>query len=133
MKYSTWLSLLDLEPSPTVKSNFALHTLSLSMHQLTTELHVTNPSSTDTLNFQAILHTYICTNVALSTVTPLKGIMYTNKLKPRYPEEVEERKGVNIREPIDYIHKSAGGFHQVSWCRGLGTKVHTTGINDVVI
>ena len=101
------------------------------MHQLTTELHVTNPSSTDTLNFQAILHTYICTNVALSTVTPLKGITYINKLKPRYPEEVEERKAVNIREPIDYIHKSAGGFHQVSWDWGLGTEVHTTSVGEV--
>jgi glucose-6-phosphate 1-epimerase len=76
---------------------------------------------------------FIRANVALSTVTPLKGVTYINKLKPGYPEEVEEREAVDVREPVDYIHKSAGGFHQVSWCGGLGTEVHATGLNDVVI
>ena len=76
---------------------------------------------------------FIRANVALSTVTPLKGIMYINKLKPGYPEKVEEHGAVDVREPVDYIHKSAGGFHQVSWGRGLGTEVHVMGLNDVVI
>ena len=133
LKYNTWLSLLVLEPSPTVKSNFApkfslTYLITLSAHQLTTELHVTNPSPTDTLTFQALLHTFIHANIALSIVTPLKGITYINKLKPRYLEEVEERKAIDVREPTDYIYKSARGFYQVSWGGGLGTEVHVIGV-----
>ena len=71
--------------------------------------------------------------MALSTVTPLKGITYINKLKPEYLEEVKEHEAIDIREPVDYIHKLAGGFHEVSWDRGLGTEVHVMGLNDVVI
>ena len=66
-------------------------------------------------------------------VTLLKGIMYINKLKPGNPEEVEECKAVDIREPIDYIHKLARELHQVSWGRGLGTEVDVMGLNNVVI
>jgi len=64
---------------------------------------------------------------------PLKGVTYINKLKEGFPEEVEEREAVDVREPADYVYKSAGGEYEVSWGGGLGIEVKATGFNDVVI
>jgi glucose-6-phosphate 1-epimerase len=130
--------LAVLEPSGVIKANFPaefslVYVVTLAAHQLTTDLHVTNPSTTDTFTFQALLHTYIRTNTALSTVTPLKGLTYINKLKPGNPEEVEEREAVDVREPADFVYKSAGGEYEVSWGGGLGIEIKATGLNDVVI
>jgi glucose-6-phosphate 1-epimerase len=105
----------------------------LAAHQLTTALHVTNPSTTSTFTFQALLHTYIRANTALSTVTPFKGLTYINKLKPGFPEEVETREAVDVREPADFVYKSAGGEYEVSWGGGLGVEVKAIGFNDVVL
>ena len=127
-----------MEPSETVKLRFTptfslFYTVTLAAHQLTSHLRAENPSETDTFTFQALLHTYIRANVALSTVTPLKGLTYINKLKPGFPEEVEEREAVDVREPADYVYKSAPGEYEVAWGGGLGIEVKATGFNDVVI
>ncbi|KAF8591842.1 galactose mutarotase-like protein [Ramaria rubella] len=127
-----------LEPSVNVKTKFPaafslVYVVTLAAHQLTTGLHVTNPSTTETLTFQALLHTYIRANIALSTVTPFKGLKYINKLKPGWPVETEERQAVDVREPADYVYKSAGGDYEVTWGGGLGVEVKATGFDDVVI
>ena len=127
-----------LEPSAAVKAVFPaafslFYIVTLTAHQLITDLHVTNPSTTETFTFQALLHTYIRANTALSTVTAFKGLTYINKLKPGFPEEVETREAVDVREPADFIYKSAGGEYEVSWGGGLGVEVKATGFNDVVI
>lgn len=129
---------LVLEPSAPVKANFPaqfslVYVVTLAAHQLTTDLHVTNPSTSDTFTFQALLHTYIRANAALSTVTPLRGLKYINKLKPGNPEEVEEREAIDVREPADFVYKSAGGEYEVSWGGGLGIEIKATGFDDVVI
>ncbi|KAF8516175.1 glucose-6-phosphate 1-epimerase [Hysterangium stoloniferum] len=127
-----------LEPTAAIKAKFpAAFTLSyvvtLAAHQLTTHLHVTNPSQTNNFTFQALLHTYIKANIALSTVTPLKGLTYINKLKPGFPEETEEREAVDVREPADFVYKAACGEYEVSWGGGLGIEIKATGFKDVVI
>ncbi|KIJ25752.1 hypothetical protein M422DRAFT_38502 [Sphaerobolus stellatus SS14] len=129
---------LVFEPSAAVQAKFAApfklsYVITLAAHQLTSHLHVDNPSETNTFTFQALLHTYIRANVALSTVTPLKGLTYINKLKPGFPEEVEEREAVDVREPADYVYKSAPGEYEVSWGGGLAIEIKASGFNDVVI
>ena len=127
-----------LLPNDAVKANFSApfslaYVVTLAAHQLTTDLHVTNPSTTDTFTFQALLHTYLRANTALSTVTPFKGLTYINKLKPGFPEEVETREAVDVREPADFVYKSAGGDYELSWGGGLGLEVKASGFDDVVL
>jgi glucose-6-phosphate 1-epimerase len=127
-----------LEPSESVKAKFSApfkltYAVTLAGHQLTCHLHAHNPSETDTFTFQALLHTYIRANVALTTITPLKGLTYINKLKPGLPEEVEEREAIDVREPADFVYKSAPGHYEVSWGGELGVEIHAVGFKDVVI
>lgn len=132
------MTAAELEPSATVKAKFPAafkltYTVTLAAHQLTSHLHVHNPSETDTFIFQALLHTYIRADVALTTVTTLKSLTYINKLKPGHPEEVEEREAVDVREPADFVYKSAPGDYEISWGGELGLEIHTRGFKDVVI
>lgn len=128
---------LTLEPNDSIRAKFQAqfhlsYTITLSAHQLTSHLQVRNPSETAALTFQALLHTYIRTEVAVSTVVPLKGLTYINKLKQGLPEEVETRDKVDVKEPADYVYKQGGGAYKV-----VGEKqeilVRSSGFKDVVI
>ncbi|GJJ09679.1 hypothetical protein Clacol_003903 [Clathrus columnatus] len=128
---------LVFEPNDSVKAKFPapfrlFYIVALFAHQLNTSLHVENPSETQVLTFQALLHTYIRTEVAVSTVTPLKGLTYINKLKPGLPEEVETRDEVDVKEPADFVYKLAGGDYKVVG-NGKGIHVQAKGFKDVVI
>lgn len=130
-------SSVVLVPNDSVKARFSApfqlsYTVTLAAHQLTSHLNVKNPSETSVFSFQALLHTYIHTEVATSTVTPLKGLTYINKLKPGLPEEVETRDEVDVKEPADYVYKQAGGVYKVVG-NGQGILLRSSGFSDVVI
>jgi len=127
---------LTLEPNESIRSvfphPFALaYVVTLSKHQLATDLHVENKSPTDSLVHQALFHTYFACDASEVTVTPLKGITYRDKTKG-YAESVEAREEVDVKTYTDAIYKNAGGVYTIKYPGG-GVHVKTKAFNDVVI
>src|ERR1700761_472194 len=100
--------------------------------QLTTDLHVQNTGS-ETMQFQALLHTYHRVPMELATVTPLKGLTYTNKTKIGAPKEVETREAVDVRNFTDFVYENAPGKYEIAWDGAGAIEVRSMSFNDVVI
>jgi len=127
-----------LEPSAHIKAKFPhpfilQYIVTISFHELSTELHVTNPaSSTSALTHQALLHNYIAAHPSSSiTIAPLTNLTYTDKIKGGV-DVVEHRALVDVRQATDSVYKAAPGEYQVRWTGG-GIDIKTTGFPDVVI
>jgi glucose-6-phosphate 1-epimerase len=53
--------------------------VTLAEHELSTDIHVSNPASSETLDFQALLHTYIRAPANEVSISPLLGKRYVDK------------------------------------------------------
>jgi len=125
-----------LEPNDAIRSVyshpfFLAYIVTLYTHRLSTDLHVENKSTTETLTHQALFHTYHACDAANVTVTPLKGLTYYDKTK-NYAESVEERDEVSIKAFTDSVYKNAGGVYTVKYPGG-GVLAKTEGFDDVVV
>jgi len=139
---------LTLNPTPAVTSVFGslfslTYVVTLSAHQLSTDLHIHNPSTNATLQCQALLHTYLSTAPHSSTtvsITPLTGLSYFDKVAGQ--DKVEDREKVDVKAFTDSIYKGAGadfradgGKYEVRWGPNgeTGVNVRANGFGDVVV
>jgi glucose-6-phosphate 1-epimerase len=127
---------LALTPKAVVLSKYPfpcklLYTVTLAEHQLTTHLHVEN-IGTDSLSFQALLHTYHRVPAAATTVTPLKGLSYINKVKSG-EVAIENRDGVDVREFTDSIYLNANGDYEIVWDGKPRIQIRAHAFPDVVV
>lgn len=127
---------LRLDPTPEIQSVFPYpfrlaYVITLAAHQLSTDLHVENPSTDKTLSFQALLHTYYASNREHVKVSPLTGLAYINKVKGGV-EETETRDGVDVLNFTDSVYKNASKEYLIS-SQGKNIKLKARGLNDVVV
>ena len=84
--------------------------VTLAAHQLSTDLHVDNPSTTETIEFQALLHTYIRAPAEDVRVTPLQGISYYDKTEAdelaRSTPKIETRSEVDVKKFTDSVYEN---------------------------
>jgi glucose-6-phosphate 1-epimerase len=129
------LAALDQTPSiaDKWKQPFYLEYLvTISNHELGTKLHVTNPSTSDSvLKYQALLHNYIAAPASKVIITPLTGLKYNDKIQGGI-QVLEERQEVDVIKATDSVYPSAPGTYNVKW-PGAGLNIKTTGFPDVVI
>ncbi|KAG8808374.1 hypothetical protein FRC18_005058 [Serendipita sp. 400] len=127
---------LRLDPTPEIEAAFPhpfklAYVVTLASHQLSTDLHVENPSSEQTLSFQALLHTYYAANASHVKISPLTNLTYINKVKGGI-EEVETRDGVDVLQFTDAVYKNAPKEYLIS-CEGKTLKLKARELNDVVV
>ncbi|KAG8905431.1 hypothetical protein FRB99_008977 [Tulasnella sp. 403] len=125
-----------LDPNDEIKAVFPHpfsleYVVTLAAHQLSTDLHVSNTSETETLTHQALLHTYFACDASAVTVSPLKGLTLVDKTK-NYAEYVEERDEVDVVAYTDAVYKNAGGNYTIKYPGG-GIHIKTVGFKDVVV
>jgi len=135
-----------LEPTPAISalytSPFHLsYIVTLSEHQLSTDLHVTNTSTStafpsDNLEFQALFHNYIRAPSKDVLITPLQHKSYYDKTEltelGRATPKVETRAGVDVRSYTDSVYDDASGNYEITWPGG-GIALRTTNLKNVVI
>jgi len=108
----------ELEPTTEIRQafpyDFALsYVVTLAAHELSTDIHVQNISTSNTLAFQALLHTYYAAEASGVRITPLKGLTYINKVKDGV-EEVEERDAVDVLSFTDFVYKNAPQEYEIN-------------------
>ncbi|KAH9486923.1 Glucose-6-phosphate 1-epimerase [Psilocybe cubensis] len=112
------------------------YVVTLAAHQLSTDLHIKNPSASHTLEFQALLHSYIRAPADEVTVTPLKGLQYYDKTETteeaRTTPKVESRAEVDVKKYTDAVYENAPMKYTVSWPSG-GVDIKAQNFKDVVI
>jgi len=126
---------LTLDPTESIQSVFPqsfrlAYVVTLSIHQLSTDLHVENTSA-EVLSHQALFHTYFACDSSLVTVSPLKGLTYLDKTKGG-AESAEEREQVDVKTYTDSVYKNGGGTYTIKYPGG-GIHIKTKGFNDVVV
>jgi len=96
--------------------------VTLAEHELSTDIHVSNPSASETLDFQALLHTYIRAPANEVSISPLVGKLYIDKreksLEGRTTLKEENRSAVDVRTFTDSIYEDAPPRVNVSWPGG---------------
>ncbi|TFK41147.1 galactose mutarotase-like domain-containing protein [Crucibulum laeve] len=137
---------LTLAPTDRIKAVYSSlfhlnYVVTLAEHQLSTDLHVENTSTSKDfppkpLEFQALLHNYIRAPSDQVLVVPLKGLHYYDKTEPteqaRATPKVETRAGVDVRTYTDSVYENAPGKYEVTWPGG-GIEIKATHFKDVVI
>ncbi|KAN0133247.1 Galactose mutarotase-like domain containing protein [Lactarius tabidus] len=118
---------LTLQPNPAISKlytkDFRLaYVVTLAEHELSTDIHVTNPASSETLDFQALLHTYIRAPANEVSISPLLGKRYVDKTE-KSPEarstlKEEERTAVDVRTITDAVYEDTPPEINVSWPGG---------------
>jgi glucose-6-phosphate 1-epimerase len=116
-----------LQPNPAISKlytkDFRLaYVVTLAEHELSTDIHVTNPASSETLDFQALLHTYIRAPANEVSISPLLGKRYVDKTE-KSPEarstlKEEERTAVDVRTITDAVYEDTPPEINVSWPGG---------------
>lgn len=118
---------LTLQPNPTITKlytkNFHLaYVVTLAEHELSTDIHVLNPASSETLDFQALLHTYIRAPANEVSITPLLGKRYVDKTESspeaRSTLKEEGRSAVAVRTVTDSVYEDTPPEINVSWPGG---------------
>ncbi|THH17005.1 hypothetical protein EW146_g3727 [Bondarzewia mesenterica] len=98
------------------------YVVTLAEHQLSTNLHVTNPSTTESLDFQALLHTYIRAPANDVTISPLTGRLYIDKTDPnpatRTSLKEEKREVVDVKNFTDAVYEDVPSKIDVIWPGG---------------
>jgi len=125
-----------LEPNEAIRSLYKhpfhlAYVVTLSVHELATDLHVENKSTTETLVHQALFHTYHACDATKVTVTPLKGLTYYDKTD-NFAERIEDREEVDVKRFTDSVYQDGGGTYTVKYPGG-GVQVKTKGFKDVVV
>lgn len=110
--------------------------MTLAEHQLSTDLHVENPSATETIDFQALLHTYIRAPADNVLVTSLHGLSYYDKTEAtdeaRAAPKTETRQEVDVKTFTDSVYEGAPGHYRVTWPGG-SLEIRATEFKDVVV
>uniref|UniRef100_A0A0W0G3I5 DNA polymerase n=1 Tax=Moniliophthora roreri TaxID=221103 RepID=A0A0W0G3I5_MONRR len=134
---------LTLEPSPKVaglyKKPFRLgYVVTLAEHQLSTDLHVTNTSTSesyppDAFEFQALFHNYVGGPSQDLFVTPVQGLEYKDKTDASFQGlKKETRAGVDVKKFTDSVYANAPQSYEVTWPGG-GLAIKSKNLKDVVI
>ena len=105
------------------------YVVTLAEHELSTDIHVSNPSTSETLDFQALLHTYIRAPANDVSISPLLGKCYIDKteksLDARNALKEENRGAVDVRSFTDSVYEDAPPKINVSWPGGaVELKLH---------
>ena len=113
------------------------YVVTLTEHQLSTDIHVTNtaPASSgesNTVEFQALLHTYIRAPALDVRVKGLTGLTYTDKTKAGTPVIQEERDLVDVKSFTDFVYENGPRHYELQWPSG-GLRIKAIGFKDVVI
>ncbi|KAG1750000.1 galactose mutarotase-like domain-containing protein [Suillus paluster] len=137
---------LTLEPTSGITAKYdkpfhLAYVVTLAEHQLSTDLHVTNTSTStayppDNLEFQALFHNYIRAPANDALVFPLQNKSYYDKTEPseeaRSKPKLETRAGVDVRQFTDSVYEDAGGKYEVTWPGG-GVEITVRELKDVVV
>ncbi|KAF8642246.1 hypothetical protein AX16_009521 [Volvariella volvacea WC 439] len=132
---------LTLEPTSRISQVYdkpfqLAYVVTLAEHQLSTDLHVTNPSASDVLEFQALFHNYIRAPANDVIVTPLENLLFYDKTEAteegRSTPKTETRAGVDVRRFTDSVYEDAPGNYEVAWPGG-GIGIRTRNLKNVVV
>lgn len=130
-----------LDSTPEIQAVFAIpvhleYVVTLAERELGTDLHVTNHSDTDALQFQALFHNYIRAPANDVEISPLTGKTYFDKTEAtaeaKSTPKVELRRGVGVQKFTDSVYEDGGQAYEVTWPQG-GIQIKTEGLKDVVI
>ncbi len=105
------------------------YVVTLAEHELSTDVHVLNPSASEALDFQALLHTYIRAPANDVSISPLLGKRYVDKTEKsvdaRNALKEENRSAVDVRSFTDSVYEGAPPRVNVSWPGGaVELKLH---------
>jgi len=132
---------LTLEPTAAITAKYdrpfsLVFVVKLTEYQLTTELHVTNTSNSDILEFQALFHNYIRAPSNQVLIFPLQHQLYYDKTalteEGRTTLKKESREGVDVKNHTDSVYENASQTYEVIWPQG-GIEIKTTQLKDLVI
>lgn len=134
-------SPLALGTTPEVKAVFDSpvlleYVVTLAERELGTDIHVTNQSDKDPLQFQALFHNYIRAPANDVKISPLTGKNYFDKTEAtpgaRAVPKLEQRKDVDVQKFTDSIYEDAGQAYAVTWSQGR-IRIKTEGLKDLVV
>lgn len=112
------------------------YVVTLAAHQLSTDLHVTNTSSSDILEFQALLHNYLRVPADQVVISPLQNLSYYDKTEiteeARATPKVETRAQVDVKRFTDSVYEDALLEYDISWPTGK-IEIKTTHFKDLVV
>ena len=98
------------------------YVVTLAEHKLSTDIHVSNPSTSEALDFQALLHTYIRAPANELSISPLLGKRYIDKteksVEARNTLKEEKRSSVDVRAFTDSVYEDTPPKVDVSWPGG---------------
>ena len=110
--------------------------MTLAAHQLSTDLHVTNTSSSDILEFQALLHNYLRVPADEVVIGPLQNLTYYDKTetteKARAAPKIETRAQVDFKQVTDSVYENAPLKYDISWPAG-GIQLKVAHFKDLVV
>lgn len=110
--------------------------MKLSDSQLTTELHVTNTSETESLEFQALFHNYIRGPSDDVLIFPLQNVQYYDKTvlseEEKNTPKTETRNGVDVRSYTDAVYEDAPQKYEVKWPK-TGLELKVSALKDLVV
>jgi len=133
---------LSLEPNDSIKAVYSqsfklAYVVTLAEHQLSTDLHVENPSQkSEILEFQALLHNYIRAPANDVKITPLTGLTYYDKTEStgegRAAPKIESREEVTVSDYTDSVYEDGSLKYKISWPGGI-LNVKVKNFKDVVV
>ncbi|KAH7911198.1 galactose mutarotase-like domain-containing protein [Hygrophoropsis aurantiaca] len=137
---------LTLETTPSIAAKYdkpfhLAFVVTLAEHQLSTDLHVTNTSTSDmfppdNLEFQALFHNYIRAPSEDVLIFPLQNLHYYDKTEPteegRSKAKLETRSGVDVRKFTDSVYEDAPPKYEATWPGG-GIDINVTQLKDLVV
>ncbi|GLB36161.1 putative catalyzes the interconversion between the alpha and beta anomers from at least three hexose 6-phosphate sugars (Glc6P, Gal6P, and Man6P) [Lyophyllum shimeji] len=137
---------LTLEPTERIRSVYdrpfhLSYVVTLAEHQLSTDLHVTNTSTStafppDTLEFQALLHNYIRAPANQVLISPLQNLAYYDKTElteqGQPTRKTESRPAVDVKKPTDSVYEDAPQNYEITWPGG-GISLRSKNLKDVVV
>jgi len=112
------------------------YVVTLAAHQLSTDLHVTNTSLSDILEFQALLHNYLRVPADQVVISPLQGLSYYDKTEvteeARAIPKIETRTQVDVKQYTDSVYEDAPLKYNISWPTGK-IEMKATHFKDLVV
>jgi len=121
------LRVAALRPNAAIAKLYAkafqlAYVVTLAEHKLSTDIHVSNPSTSEALDFQALLHTYIRAPANEVSISPLLGKRYIDKteksVEARNTLKEEKRSDVDVRAFTDSVYEDTPPKIDVSWSGG---------------
>lgn len=113
------------------------YVVTLTEHQLSSDIHVTNTTTSasvdaPTVEFQALLHTYIRAPAADVRVKGLAGLSYKDKTQSDFQVKQEQRELVDVQSFTDSVYENGPRHYQITWPGGE-IDVKAIGLKDVTI